>query len=74
MVAMAGIIVTAIVGYGFYKGDRMSTVDARMANAAMQAKLEAMDPLLTSAPSRPPVSYAAIYFNSIAEILSSLNS
>jgi signal transduction histidine kinase len=42
MVIMAGITVTAIVGYGFYKGDRMSTVDARMANAAMQAKLEAM--------------------------------
>jgi C4-dicarboxylate-specific signal transduction histidine kinase len=42
MVIIAGITVTAIVGYGFYKGDRMTTVDARMANAAMQAKLEAM--------------------------------
>ena len=42
MVILVGITVTAIVGYGFYKGDRMSTVDARMANAAMQAKLEAM--------------------------------
>jgi hypothetical protein len=42
MVIAAGIAVTAIVGYGFYKGDRMTTVDARMANAAMQAKLEAM--------------------------------
>ena len=42
MVIIVGIIVTAIVGYGFYKGDRMSTVDARMANAAMKAKLEAL--------------------------------
>ena len=42
MVIIAGLTVTAIVGYGFYKGDRMSTVDARMVNAAMKAKLEAM--------------------------------
>ncbi len=42
MVIIAGITVTAIVGYGFYKGDRMSTVDAQMANNAMKAKLEAM--------------------------------
>lgn len=42
MVIVAGITVTATVGYGFYKGDRISTVDARMANAAMKTKLEAM--------------------------------
>ena len=42
MVVITGITVTAIVGYGFYKGDRMSTVDAQMANAATNAKLESM--------------------------------
>ena len=42
MVIIAGLSVTAIVGYGFYKGDRLSTVDARMAHAATTAKLEAM--------------------------------
>ena len=42
MVIIAGVTVTAIVGYGFYKGDRMSTVDAQMANAATNAKLESM--------------------------------
>ena len=42
IVVITGIVVTAIVGYGFYKGNRMSTVDAQMANAATNIRLEAM--------------------------------
>ena len=36
-----GLFITGIVGYGFYSGDRINTVDASLVRAAMKVKLEA---------------------------------
>jgi PAS domain S-box-containing protein len=36
-----GMVLVGIVGYGFYSGDRISTVDASLVRSAMKLKLEA---------------------------------
>jgi hypothetical protein len=36
-----GLFMVCIVGYGFYSGDRINTVDAPLVQAAMKIKLEA---------------------------------
>ena len=38
---LIGLFIICIVGYGFYAGDRINTVDASMVRAAMKIKLEA---------------------------------
>ena len=40
-ISLIGLLMIAIVGYGFYAGDRINTVDAAMLRAAMKIKLEA---------------------------------
>ena len=40
-ISLIGLFIICIVGYGFYAGDRINTVDASMVRAAMKIKLEA---------------------------------
>ena len=40
-IIIIGLIVVCIVGYGFYSGNRINTIDASMVRAAMKIKLEA---------------------------------
>ena len=41
LIAAIGLVLIGIVGYGFYSGDRINTVDAALLRAAMKIKLEA---------------------------------
>ena len=41
LIVAIGLVLTGIVGYGFYSGDRLNTVDAALLRAAMKIKLEA---------------------------------
>ena len=41
VIFLIGLLIAGIVGYGFYAGNRISTVDARLVRAAMKIKLEA---------------------------------
>ena len=36
-----GLVLIGIVGYGFYSGDRINTVDASLVRSSMKIKLEA---------------------------------
>jgi PAS domain S-box-containing protein len=41
IIFLIGLLIAGIVGYGFYAGNRISTVDASLVRAAMKIKLEA---------------------------------
>jgi len=41
LIAAIGLVLIGIVGYGFYSGDRINTVDAALLRAVMKIKLEA---------------------------------
>lgn len=41
LIAALGLVLIGIAGYGFYAGDRISTVDAALLRAVMKIKLEA---------------------------------
>ena len=41
LIVAIGLVLIGIVGYGFYSGDRINTVDAALVRAAMKIKLEA---------------------------------
>jgi PAS domain S-box-containing protein len=41
LICMVGLMITGILGYGFFKGDRMVKVFAPLVDAAMEIKLEA---------------------------------
>ena len=41
LICIVGLMITGIMGYGFFKGGRMSKVYAPLVDAAMEIKLEA---------------------------------
>ena len=41
LIVTIGLVLIGIVGYGFYSGDRINTVDAALVRSAMKIKLEA---------------------------------
>ena len=41
LICIVGLMITGILGYGFFKGDRMNKVYAPLVDAAMEIKLEA---------------------------------
>ncbi len=41
LICIVGVMITSILGYGFFKGDRMIKVYAPLVDAAMEIKLEA---------------------------------
>lgn len=41
LIAFIGLLIISIVSYGFYSGNRISTIDAALLRAAMKIKLEA---------------------------------
>ena len=41
LILTIGLVLIGIVGYGFYSGDRINTVDASLVRSAMKIKLEA---------------------------------
>ncbi len=41
LICIVGLMITGILGYGFFKGDRMNKVYSPLVDAAMEIKLEA---------------------------------